>query len=197
MQWNGSTFSEGYNSCQKQGEEAMSFIPVVIFLNLPNSLCSYKSNSIFFSSLQGFEILRASVVGFYFPYSALSSFCTFLMYMSLHTLFSVPFSQLLNAELCKKSLKQSSWVNWITDLKAKQNRISRVLYLYDLRKRFRTASKICNAIKILCSGIGTAETNPLQCFDSMINISNGCVYCKLGAPSIGTWIPIRQFKVLD
>lgn len=129
--------------------------------------------------------------------SFLAFVLSLLLCMSLNTRFSVPFSQLLNAELCKKSLEQSSSVNWITDLGAKQNHISRVLYLYDLRKHFRTVSKICNAIKILCSGMGTAETNPLHCFNSMINISNGCVYCKLGAPSIWTWVLIRQFKASD
>lgn len=93
MQWNWSTFFEGYNFCQKQREEAMSFIPAVIFLKLPNSLCSYKSNSIFFSSLQGFEILRASIVVFYFLYSVLSWFCTFLitLHVSQHTLFCIIF----------------------------------------------------------------------------------------------------------
>lgn len=52
-----------------------------------------------------------------------------------------------------------------------------------------TVAKICNAIKILCSGIGTVETNPLQHSNSEMNISNDSVYRSLGVPCIWTWFP--------
>lgn len=59
----------GEHFCQEEGEEAaapaMSFIAAVTFLKLPNSLSTYKSNSVFFSPLQAFEILRASAVVFF------------------------------------------------------------------------------------------------------------------------------------
>jgi len=96
----------------------MSFIAAVTFLKLPNSLSTYKSNTIFFSLLQAFEILRASAVVF-FPLSLLllSSVLSLLLYISISTVFSVPFSQLLNAGLCNKFLKQLPWVNRIPDPK--------------------------------------------------------------------------------
>lgn len=174
----------------------MSFIAAVTFLKLPNSLSTYKSNSVFFSPLQAFEILRASAVVFFsLTLFLLASVLSLLLCTSINTVFSVPFSQLLNTGLCKKFLKQLSRANWIADLKKNQNHISRVLYLYNLQKHFRTMmSKICNAIKILCSAIAAVETHPLQCSNSMINISNGCVYCKLGAPCIWTWFLSDSLK---